>query len=102
MFFTIFLALLSCAEGLDRERFENEWWGFQKYPLCFNAHESGSLLVYEDKIRSEGAWIFEEPNSYIVNDDMFDVKEEGSDCWDIYLHSKAMSDTACECTLRDE
>ena len=102
MFFIILSTLLSCADSLDRERFENEWWQFQSYPLCFNVHESGDLLIYEGKIRSEGLWPFEEPNSYIVEGDMFDVKEEGADCWNIYLHSKAMSDTACECTLRNE
>jgi hypothetical protein len=100
--YLIFLALVSCNNApLDRERFENTWWEFERFPLCFNVHESGDLLTYEDKIRSEGEWCFVEPNSYVVKDDMFDVKEIGENCWDIFLHSKGISDTACECTLRD-
>ena len=95
------MVFFSCAEELDREKFENKWWEFQRYPLCFNVHESGDLLIYEGKVRSEGAWSFEEPNSYIVQDGAFDVKDAGDNCWDIYLHSKGMSDTACECTLID-
>tara|TARA_B100000949_G_scaffold183294_1_gene164821 strand:+ start:529 stop:840 length:312 start_codon:yes stop_codon:yes gene_type:complete len=102
IFNVMFLMLTSCNEAiLDREKFENTWWEFEQFPICFNVHESGDLLIFEDRIRSEGEWSFANPNSYIVQDDMFDVREIEENCWDIFLHSKGLSDTACECTLRD-
>ena len=40
---------LSCEENnsFPREEFENEWWEVQAYPICFNFHETGDLLLYE-------------------------------------------------------
>ena len=100
----LLLLLLSCSQvgndTLNRGLFENRWWEFESIKLCFNVHETGGLLIYDNNFYSEGPWTFEKPNSYIVQDDTFDVEQAG-DCWNIYMHSQHLNDTACACTLVD-
>ena len=93
------LVLLSCREKdtFSREAFENEWWEIGVYPICFNLHESGDLLLYEESIRSEGAWTFCEPNEYFVGDYSFTVNVD-EDCWQISGLDQDL--VACECTLQ--
>ena len=105
---TIFL--LSCVEfsqPFERNSFENEWWEVQEYSVCFNFHESGDLLSYQNQdIRDgqwgrfvyEGEWTFIEPNEYSVLDKSIFIYEE-EECWKIeeYFENKAI--TACECTF---
>ena len=104
------LFLLSCvefADPFDREKFENQWWEIQGYSLCFNFHESGDLLSYQDQILEEGEWgqfvdegewTFHIPNEYSVIDKSIFVYEI-EECWEIeeYFDNKII--TACECTL---
>jgi hypothetical protein len=110
MKYLLIFTLLSCVKptnSFDREDFENTWWQMQEYPICFNFHESGDLLSYEDQVLEEdqwgrfideGKWIFYEPNEYSVEDQtVFIFKTE--DCWEIegYYDNKII--TACECTI---
>ncbi len=101
---SLLLLLFSCSnvgdDALNRELFENEWWELSSLPICFNVHETGDLLIYDKGIYSEGPWKFEEPNSYIVQDNTIDVEQSGN-CWNIYIRSQHLNDTACGCTLRD-
>ena len=104
------LFLLSCVEfapSFEREDFENTWWEIQGYSLCFNFHESGDLLSYQDQILDEGEWgqfidegewIFHIPNEYSVIDKSIFIYEN-EECWEIeeYYDNKII--TACECTL---
>ena len=106
------LFLLSCVESapsFDNESFENQWWEIQGYPLCFNFHESGDLLSYQEQALEaghwghfvdEGEWIFDEPNKYSVLDkSIFVYKTE--ECWELeeYFDNKIIM--ACECTLME-
>jgi hypothetical protein len=95
----VMLGLFSCYEqtAFNREAFENKWWETNVYPVCFNLHESGDLLLYEESIRSEGSWAFCEPNEYFVGDNSFAVTEE-EECWKIKGLKQDL--VACECTLR--
>ena len=102
--------LLSCVEfapTFEREKFENEWWEIQEYPICFNFHESGDLLSYQPqqlkerewrRFTDEGEWVFHTPNEYAVLDKSI-FAYENEDCWDIeeYYDNKII--TACNCTL---
>ena len=72
--------LLSCVEfeaPFEREKFENEWWEIQEYPVCFNFHESGTLFSYQPQeiqvghwrqLIDEGQWEYHIPNEYSVLD----------------------------------
>ena len=105
-----FLFLFSCvefADPFDREEFENQWWEIQGYSLCFNFHESGDLLSYQDQTLEEGEWgqfidegewTFHIPNEYSVLDKSI-FAYENEECWEIeeYLENRII--TACECTL---
>ena len=105
-----FLILLSCTEStasFDREGFENEWWQLQEYPICFNFHESGDLLSYEEQILEEGQWgqfidegkwIFCEPNEYAVEDKTILIFES-EDCWEIEGYYDNRIITACSCAI---
>ena len=104
------LFLLSCVEfapPFEREEFENEWWEIQGHSMCFNFHESGDLLSYQEQILEEGQWeqfveegpwTFHIPNEYSVLDKSIFVYED-EECWEIeeYFDNKII--TACECTL---
>jgi len=103
------LVLLSCVEftTFDREDFENTWWQMQEYPICFNFHESGDLLSYEDQVLEEGQWgrfidegewVFYEPNEYSVEDQTVFVFET-ENCWEIEGYYDNRIITACECTI---
>lgn len=99
----LFLSL-SCAHeptGFDRSKFENYWWGFEQFPVCFNFHETGDLLIYETRIRSEGPWDYCEPNQYtFLNGEEIITVHEDEECWEINGLSLASSLTACECIQR--
>ena len=95
----VLVLMLSCVEfspPFEREEFENEWWGIEEYSMCFNFHESGDLLSYQDQIVNEGAWTFHIPNEYSVLDKSIFVYET-EECWEIeeYFDNKII--TACEC-----
>jgi len=104
------LFLLSCVEfapSIDNKVFENQWWEIQEYPLCFNFHESGDLLSYQEQILEEGqwgrfvdegAWTFYEPNEYSVLDRSIFIYEN-EECWEIEEYFDNRIITACECTL---
>jgi len=98
LYFGIWI-FLSCEENnsFPREEFENEWWEVQSYPICFNFHETGDLLLYENSIQNEGAWAFCEPNEYFVGDYSFIVTKD-EECWEVKGLDQNL--TACECTLR--
>ena len=104
------ILLLSCVEfsqPFERDSFENEWWELQEYSLCFNFHESGDLLSYQQqeleegewgRFIDEGEWTFYEPNEYSVLDkSVFIYREE--ECWKIeeYFENKVI--VACECMI---
>jgi len=99
MLIGLFLFLTACLSpaGFDPFVFENSWWELQEYPACFNFHETGSFLVYENYITNEGPWYFEEPNAYYIQDEQLEVfyKEE---CWEIRGY-KNLNLTACECVI---
>jgi len=110
MKYLIFSILLSCAEAsqaFDREDFENTWWELQEYPVCFNFHESGDLLSYQDqhieegqwgRFVDEGEWTFCDPNKYSVADKtVFIFEAEG--CWEIEGYYDNRIITACACTI---
>jgi len=88
-------------------QFEDIWWQPVDLEWCFNFHysESGDheLLLYEnDKIQNYGQWIFEEPNTYIVEDYSITVWENEG-CWDLEIEpfNVMVEDLyACECRLR--
>lgn len=106
----MFFALISCERSdgsFDRDRFENRWWQLEEYPICFNFHESGDLLSYQEqhiqegqwrRFIDEGEWVFCEPNEYTVADETVSVFE-ADECWEIegYFDNKII--TACECTI---
>jgi len=106
----LLFTLLSCVEStdsFDREAFENTWWQMQEYPVCFNFHESGDLLSYEDqdleegqwgRFVDEGEWTFCEPNEYSVADKTVFIFE-AEDCWEIEGYYDNRIITACECTI---
>ena len=110
MKYLLFLVLLSCAEAslsFDREAFENEWWEIQEYSVCFNFHESGDLLSYQQqevgegewrRFVDEGEWAFYEPNEYSVLDKSVFIHEK-EECWDIEGYFDNRIITACECTI---
>ena len=110
MKFILCFFLLSCVEfapAFEREKFENEWWEIQGYSLCFNFHESGDLLSYQDQILEEGEWgqfvdegewSFHTPNEYSVLDKSIFVYET-EECWEIEEYFDNRIITACECTL---
>jgi hypothetical protein len=98
------LAILSCSEvnnEFDRANFENIWWEFPEYPLCFNFHESGDVLLFEERISSEGLWIYHDPSQYefLNGEELITVIQE-EECWLIEDYSQLSSFVACECTLR--
>ena len=105
--------LLSCVEftaPFEREKFENEWWEIQEYPVCFNFHESGTLFSYQPQIIEdnqwrrlidEGEWEFHTPNEYSVLDKSIFIYES-EECWEIEEFYDAKVITACECTLLDD
>ena len=80
--------------------FEDQWWEIQEYPVCFNFHRTGDLLIYEDYIINEGRWGFEEPNIYYVEDEEIKVYYE-EECWEIRGY-RNLNLTACECLLLPE
>ena len=90
---------LSCGEeeSFPREDFEDHWWEIDAYPICFNFHNTGELLLYEERINSVGEWDFCEPNEYTVDDETIAVTI-AEDCWRITGLDQDL--TACECTLR--
>jgi len=102
--------LLSCVEpsqSFEREGFENEWWEVQEYSVCFNFHESGDLLSYQQqdiigdrwgRFVDEGEWTFYEPNEYSVLDKSIFIYEE-EECWKIEEYFENKPITACECTF---
>ena len=104
--------LLSCVEfapPFEREKFEDEWWEIQEYPVCFNFHESGTLFSYQPQVIEdrewrrlidEGQWEYHIPNEYSVLDKSIFVYEN-EDCWEIeeYYDNKVIK--ACECTLME-
>ena len=103
---SIFLSISCHAtyEEFDRENFEDIWWGIQEYPICFNVHKSGDLLLYEESIYSSGKWKFYEPSRYIIDGkEEFIIEGYNEGCWDIYYKEDALSRnlTACKCTLRE-
>jgi len=73
------------------------WWEIQEYPICFNFHESGELLIYEEVITSHGEWEFCAPNEYLVQDFTFIINEY-EECWEITGYMDQVL-TACECTI---
>jgi hypothetical protein len=105
-----FLFLFSCIEfapQFEREEFENEWWEIEGYSMCFNFHESGDLLSYQDQILEEGEWgqfidegewAFHTPNEYSVLDKSI-FAYENEECWEIEEYFDNRIITACECTL---
>ena len=110
MKFLPIVLLLSCVEFatvFEREKFENIWWETQDYPLCFNFHESGDLLSYQEqalregewgRFINEGEWDFRVPNEYSVLDKSIFIYEN-EDCWDIEEYYDNRIITACECTI---
>tara|TARA_Y100000310_G_C20432479_1_gene692126 strand:+ start:94 stop:405 length:312 start_codon:yes stop_codon:yes gene_type:complete len=103
MILFLFLAI-ACTQLPDefiKEDFENIWWEFPEYPICFNFHESGDLLLFDDRISSEGSWYYCEPNEYEFNEsqELITVIAE-DECWMIEGYSAVRSFIACECTLR--
>ena len=107
------LFLLSCVEFapvFQREEFENKWWETQDYPLCFNFHESGDLLSYQEQafeegqwrqFIDEGEWNFHIPNEYSVLDKSIFIYEN-ENCWDIEEYFDNRIVIACECTLLND
>lgn len=97
----LLLVLASCRHpALDEHGFEDLWWELESHPICFNMHnETKQLLVYEDRIAEAGAWFFEEPNTYNVEDKSFYITYIGNNCWNVNEHWSGLSDNACECTL---
>jgi hypothetical protein len=102
--------LLSCVEfsqPFERSSFENEWWEIQEYSLCFNFHESGDLLSYQEQdldegewgqFIDEGGWAFYEPNEYtVLEKSVFIYNEE--ECWKIEEYFENKTIAACECML---
>jgi len=102
--------LLSCvdfSQSFERDEFENKWWEVQEYSVCFNFHESGDLLSYQQqeleagewgRFIDEGEWIFYEPNEYSVLDEsVFIYKKE--ECWEIEGYFENKNITACECVM---
>ena len=106
------LFLLSCVEfapSIDNKVFENQWWEIQGYPLCFNFHESGDLLSYQEqaleegqwgRFIDEGEWTFHEPNEYSVLDKSIFIYEN-EECWEIEEYFENRIITACECGTFD-
>jgi len=103
MFLLLILTFLGCGNDVlfDREAFEGVWWEFVRYPLCFNIHDSGELLIYEHSITTAGPWEFIEPNTYTTADYSFEATATEGGCWDIILHNPRMTSLACSCVLRD-
>ena len=99
LFFFLGLACTSEYNSFIREDFENKWWEFPEYPVCFNFHESGEVLLFEEKISEEGPWYYCEPNQYEFNQELITTTAE-DECWIIEGYSMMNSFTACECTLR--
>jgi len=108
MKYLLAISLLSCAnipQPFERDEFENKWWEVQEYSVCFNFHESGDLLSYQDQelekgewgqFIDEGEWVFSEPNEYSVLDkSVFIYKKE--ECWEIEEYFENRIITACEC-----
>ena len=98
-FFFVMAMILTCTvdASIDTERFENHWWEIQEYPICFNFHETGSLLVYEEFIVNEGPWEFTEPNQYSVFDETIEVYSV-DECWKLKGY-KNLNLSACECEI---
>ena len=106
------ILLISCVEfapAFEREKFENEWWEIQQYPVCFNFHKSGTLFSFQPQeiqvghwrqLIDEGQWEYNIPNEYSVLDKSIFVYES-EECWEIeeYYDNKVI--TACECTLME-
>ena len=99
--------MIACSSGddsarLDRDAFENEWWGTEEFPICFNFHETGDVLIYEERIRSEGSWEFCNPNEYIFagGTEVIEVIAV-EECWEIVGYSKKKTFLACACLERE-
>ena len=108
MFLTASLLLLLACNGgiilIEEVMFEDNWWQLSSKELCFNVHNpddivgDNQVLVYEeDTLSSLGGWEFEEPNVYIVNDDIRIKVSKSGECWNI--KEEIFEDTACECLL---
>ena len=100
----LLLMLSGCSlitPEFDRAKFENEWWELAEYPVCFNFHESGDVLLYEENISNEGSWHYCEPNIYEFDEgqEIITVEPE-EECWAVKGYSRRASFVACECTLR--
>ena len=104
MMIMIVLLMLGCSpapQEFDREAFEDKWWEFPQYPVCFNFHGTGDVLLYENRISNEGPWYYCEPNYYEFKDgqELVQVTVE-DECWKIEGYSELASFIVCECTLR--
>jgi len=99
----LMVTLISCGEGMDtassleREDIENIWWQLTDIGMCFNIHESGDLLTYINQVHNEGKWLYEEPLTYIVDDDEYTIYENKNY---IYIDFKNLSFEIEDCTLR--
>ena len=104
----LLVLFLSCSPttdviSFDRSAFENEWWEINEYgyQAGFNFHESGDLLMYEERIYTLGPFLFEEPNVYhsLEYDEYSFLIYENDDCWKVEGYKDYTLD-ACVCTLR--
>jgi len=110
MRYMLVFTLYSCSQStplFNREQFEDKWWQLEEYSICFNFHESGDLLSYQEqsveenqwrRFIDEGEWVFCEPNEYSVADETIFVFEDG-DCWEIEGYYNNRNITACECAI---